>query len=200
MLNEVFDIKDEQDNDDNYFQIKEIDPYVDGCEEKYYNLNDNYNYKLSGYWQNENFFKKYEDRIKKDFFLEEIKLEKSLIVQVRRGDFVNNKSHEYCDLNWYNIAISSIKKNSEIENVYITSDDLDWCKINFHHLENVKFMSGDLKNQFRYFYGCDNFVISNSSFGWWGSWYSNSENVICPKIWYPDDLRWNTARNKWRKQ
>jgi hypothetical protein len=48
-------------------------------------------------------------------------------------------------------------------------------------------------------YGFKNFVISNSSFGWWGSWFSDSENVICPDVWFPADLNWNTARKKWKK-
>lgn len=175
-------------------QISELHPYIDGCELNYDSIEDG-NYLIRGYWQNENYFSYADDQIREDFRLESVKMSDSnLLVQIRRTDFVNNLSHEYCNIDWYKKAISHF----DFDTIYFTSDDIEWCRRNFNY-PNMKFIIGNERTQFMHMYGFEKFVISNSSFGWWGSWFSDSENVVCPEIWFPGDIRWNTARKKWKK-
>jgi hypothetical protein len=41
---------------------------------------------------------------------------------------------------------------------------------------------------------CDNNIISNSSFSWWGAWLNNNKNktVIGPKKWFGSSIQHNT--------
>jgi hypothetical protein len=37
---------------------------------------------------------------------------------------------------------------------------------------------------------CDNNIIANSSFGWWGAWLNNNihKKIIFPKVWFGPSL------------
>lgn len=196
MLQHMFGIQELIDTNFVYNRkIEELNPYTFECEKNYYNHLENDSYHVVGYWQNENYFKIYESKIREIYQQKKISLnENSLLLQVRRTDFVSNHSHEYCNLDWYKKALTYFNDYS----LYITSDDLDWCYTNFKE-HNPIFLDGDLKNQFEIMVNCENFIISNSSFGWWGAWLSESKKVVCPKIWFPGDLRWNTAKKEWIK-
>ena len=39
---------------------------------------------------------------------------------------------------------------------------------------------------------CDDFIIANSSFSWWGAWLGNRGKVIAPKQWFGKGLNHNT--------
>jgi hypothetical protein len=193
MLDEMFGIKSNEGSDIDWnLHITEPHPYVDGCELNYDNLEPG-NYIIEGYWQNENYFNNVKDELREDFKLEPIQTgEKSIIVQVRRMDFVNNQAHEYCNADWYKNAISEF----DFDIIYFISDDINWCKETFNY-ENMRFVLGNEMDHFKHMYGSTKFVISNSSFGWWGAWWTDTENVICPAVWLPTDPNWNTARSKW---
>lgn len=161
-----------------------------------YQLNHNVNLVLRGYWQNEEYFKKYEDKIRKDLSLSVDPIEGRLLVQVRRTDYLNNSYHEYCDLNWYKRAISEMEFNE----VVFVSDDITWCQENFDYLDAPKtFIGGSEKEQFKGMYSCDRFVISNSSFGWWGAWWTDSKQVICPAVWTPGNRSVDPSRKHWKR-
>ena len=196
MLEQMFGIKPDEGLDINWNRyVKEPHPYIDGCELIYDNLEPG-NYIIDGYWQNENYFNNIKDELRDEFKVEPIQIsERSLIVQVRRTDFVNNPVHEYCNIDWYKNAISEC----DFDTICFISDDIQWCKETFNY-KNMHFVNGDEMDQFRHMYGSKNFVISNSSFGWWGAWWTDTENVICPAIWFPADPNWNTARSKWNKK
>ncbi len=38
---------------------------------------------------------------------------------------------------------------------------------------------------------CENFIIANSSFSWWGAWLSSYKNkkVIAPKQWFANKIK-----------
>ena len=87
-------------------RIFETEVYRPGFENKFKDLSD-LNYDVDGFWQNENYFLEIEDIIRNDFKLEPTMVDRnSVTIQVRRGDYCNNKNFEYCDLNWYKKAIS----------------------------------------------------------------------------------------------
>lgn len=155
-------------------------------------------YLINGYWQDERYFKNYEKKIKELYDVPKYNISKNdLIIHVRRGDYINNprfnKSHFYCDLNWYKKAISHFN----FDKLHIVSDDNKWCKNSFAEYNPI-IPNLEEKNTLGYISSFNNIIISNSSFGWWGAYLSESSNVIYPSLWYPKDVSLKPALNSWK--
>jgi hypothetical protein len=146
---------------------------------------------LNGYWQSEVFFNDIERIIRHDFNLEDIgtdlevfpNLDKSVSLHVRRGDYLqSNDYHPIQSINYYRKAIDII---GEYDNIYVFSDDLDWCESNLdfdrmlfvdlNEIETLNLMSQMKHN-----------IIANSSFSWWGAWLNNNseKKVVAPTRWF----------------
>jgi hypothetical protein len=105
-------------------------------------------------------------------------------IQVRRGDYMNMLyKHPFCGLKYYQKAIAIIGEN---EKFVIVSDDINWCKKylrprNAIYVENTSPII-DLYIQSI----CENNIISNSSFGWWGAFLNKTDKkkVIVPGLWF----------------
>lgn len=159
---------------------------------------------LDGLWQSENYFKEYRedilrlynfDKIKEDKknieFLSKINFSKSICLNVRRTDFINNPEHNVVNINYYKNSLNKIgDKLGNDFSVYIFSDDLDWCKKNFDFINKKHFVEHNFAGykfyNYLYLMTCfKNFIIPNSSFAWWGAWLSNHENkiIMAPKKW-----------------
>jgi hypothetical protein len=188
----------------NYFGIEKTDDFIQSADfiqefsktpEELYSL-PKHDYIVKGYWQNEKYFAPNKEQIRTDFDLGVNQKEGRLLVQIRRTDYLNNKYHEYCDLSWYKRAIEKM----EFDEIYFTSDDIEWCKENFDYINKPKtYIEGNEIEQFKGMYSSDRFVISNSSFGWWGAWWTNSQNVICPAIWTPGNSKYDPSLPNWQK-
>ena len=144
---------------------------------------------LDGLWQSERYFIDYRNELIKIFnfkkiekdkkncnFIEKINFNKSVCLNVRRTDFIRNPEHNVVNIDYIN--------------VYIFSDDLDWCKKNFFFLKNKYFVEHDFagKKFYNYLYLMSkfkNFIIPNSSFAWWAAWLSQRSNkvIIVPENW-----------------
>ena len=159
---------------------------------------------LDGLWQSENYFKDYRDEIldlynfdkinKKERnikFVEKIDLTKSICLNVRRIDFVNNPEHNVVNINYYLKAINRFKEIIGPNfKVYIFSDDLEWCKKNLDFIIDKEFVEHEYAGYKFYDYlylmsKFKNFIIPNSSFAWWACWLSKrkDKNVITPANW-----------------
>lgn len=191
-------------------QIHDIDDYFNNIFRKIdyvdnYNDNKNYNPPIPsddkhtiyvGYFQSENFFKNNSDIIKSTFgptelFIEKIKFEIPqlfekivTVINVRRGDYLYypeyhpTLSKEYID--------TCIKNIKDTEMYLIVSDDIPWCKENIG-VDNCLFLEGyKTYEQLWIMSMCKNFIISNSSFSWWGAYLSNRKDkrVLAPETWY----------------
>jgi hypothetical protein len=157
---------------------------------------------LKGYYQSEKYFIDIQDKIRY-YFEPSIELQKKIekiylsinpkkletcSLHVRRGDYVNHSLHEVCNIEYYKNAISNIKNRKNIGLFLIFSDDIHWCKENFK--DEIFVFSEELMDIEDLFLMslCDNHIISNSSFSWWGSWLCKNMDkiIITPNKWFSD--------------
>lgn len=155
---------------------------------------------LYGYFQSEMYFMEYKDQIKNDFkikilpsveeknLLEEILFYNSVGVSMRLGDdYLNSKNLNVCSKEYYLNAITFLMKKINDLKIYVFSDDIERAKIIIGDSNSVVFVEGfkDYQN-LRLLYSCKHFVISNSSFSWWGSYLSESPDkiIVAPNKWY----------------
>lgn len=161
---------------------------------------------LDGFWQSPKYFSEIEDVIRKGFYLkkglspksqvlfDEINNQKSLCVNVRRGDFVGNSYHEVVGNDFYTKGLKVFENmNMNFDKVYVFSDDIQWCKNNLKFGKPTIFVdyeySGEKFGEYLYLMSaCRLFIIPNSSFAWWGAWLSlhKDKRVICPNQWFGD--------------
>jgi hypothetical protein len=158
---------------------------------------------INGFFQSEKYFKKYRNKILEYFFPTDIiykHLEKYNLSQpsftsihVRRGDYLNNTNlHPTQSIDYYLNAISILDEKTD--KFFVFSDDINWCKLN---LTNKKCFFIENEKDYIELYlmsFCQNHIISNSSFGWWGAWLSKNETktVIAPNKWFgPDNYQYS---------
>tara|TARA_B100001093_G_scaffold519539_1_gene609022 strand:+ start:1954 stop:2853 length:900 start_codon:yes stop_codon:yes gene_type:complete len=170
--------------------------------------NNKKNFFLIGYWQNQEFFKDFENQIRVDFkfkiplddnnklYSEGIESSNSVSLHVRRGDYLSNpnfnKSYNVCSLDYYNDAISYIGNHVENPIFYIFSDSMSWVKDNLNIPYNHHFVDCNGTNgghfDMHLMSLCKHNIIANSSFSWWGAWLNNKNTkiVLAPKNWFKD--------------
>jgi len=140
---------------------------------------------LRGYFQSEKYFKDYEEELRKEFTFKSKVDEvapQTTSIHVRRGDYVTLPNHHpLCTLEYYKKAISMFSDQKFL----VFSDDLDWCRDNIKGA-SVSYSDGlSPEEDLHRMTMCDNHIIANSSFSWWGAWLSNGEGkVIAPKQWF----------------
>jgi hypothetical protein len=148
---------------------------------------------IAGFFQSEKYFKNVENQIREDFsFKDEIldpclemmeSFEDVIGLHVRRTDYLTNPNHAALEIDYYKEALSNF--DSSIP-VIIFTDDVDWCK-SHEFFSGDRFMiseSGDHYVDLCLMTLCNNHIIANSSFSWWGAWLSKSNKVIAPLKWF----------------
>jgi hypothetical protein len=157
-----------------------------------------------GYWQSFKYFENIRDVLLKEFTLRyslettnldvlyRIQSSNSVSLHIRRGDYVVKKSKQQsdvCPIGYYEEAIKII--NNKIINpcFFIFSDDIEWVKLNLNvEFLNCEFVYDNGNNpecDLELMKNCQNNIIANSTFSWWGAWLNNNidKTVIVPKIW-----------------
>jgi len=176
------------------------------CKDKY----------VFGFFQSEKGFLPVVDKIKRELLVKDFPSEanqlmlvhiqhvNSVCLHIRRGDYLNEKwkSLQVCTFEYYNNAINEILDNVENPVFFVfsnTHDDLMWIERNYKFYDKkgtrtICLEYVDLKNpdyeELRLMYSCKHFIISNSTFSWWGAYLSASENK---KVYVPE--RWNLECN-----
>lgn len=116
----------------------------------------------------------------------------SVCVSVRRGDFFsaeNRKQFAVCTEQYYvnakNIMDSQLRNKKNVK-YFVFSDDIEWCKKSLG-LENCTFVSQNMPvyETLRLMYSCKHFIVSNSTFSWWGQFLSRNKDkiVVSPSRW-----------------
>ena len=151
---------------------------------------------LQGYFQTEKYFKHIEDEIRKDFtFKDEIlkpceeminSVEKPIALHVRRTDYVtNSENHHNLTTEYYEAAL---KQFDDDRNVIVFSDDPAWCHEQSIFSDDRFIISENDDNRVDLCLMslCDDFIIANSSYSWWGAWLSTNKDkkVVAPQQWF----------------
>lgn len=159
---------------------------------------------LDGFWQNENYFKDIRKTLLDDFqlvgtvpepveqVLQKINSVNSIAMHVRRGDYVTNPSaaafHGTCSVQYYQEALRKIASQTGPVEVFVFSDDVEWCRTNLKTDFPLHLVSHNEKACWDLFLmsRCHHNVIANSSFSWWGAWLNTHPNkqVIAPEYWF----------------
>ena len=185
----------------------ETDQYL---QEPSFNYSENFfnscpdNVSLWGFFQSEKYFKHIEKEIRKDFtfkmeIVEDCKniikdiFDDPIALHIRRGDFlINSGNHYNQSLEYYENALSKFDSDRQ---VVIFSDDPQWC-IEQKLFESDRFIVSSGNNPYMDLYlmsQCDDFIIANSTFSWWGAWLADKGRVIAPKKWFgPNNSHLNT--------
>ncbi len=156
---------------------------------------------FQGYWQSDYYFREVSNEIKQLFtptggivsYLEqhselfntypELKTHHDYcFIGVRRGDYITHADfHNPCGMTFYQEGINRMNK----ERYYILSDDVAWCKENFKGDQFRFFEIKDDLHQLLVSSLFKNYIISNSTFYWWGSFLSDYKDlkIIAPDKW-----------------
>ena len=163
---------------------------------------------IEGYWQSPLFFKENDSQIKKDFeFLNKvendngdilemynhIRTSNSVMMNVRRTDYLNNNFHGVLGMDYLNRSKKLLEERVGKTHLFVFSDDIEWCKenIKFENMTLVdhKFKGDKFGTYLQLMISCKHFIIANSTFAWWAAYLNQGSNkvVIAPKRWFTDN-------------
>lgn len=166
---------------------------------------------LNGYFQTEKYFKNAEKLLRLDFRFKkhindlvdshfEDHLKDNPVSLVVRN-FNPGFDYPGCEKNHYNLPFSYYEKAIELlgkdRKYIICSNDIDLCKQQ-KVFEGDNFIFNEIvpENLYKGYFDlcliskCSDFIITNSTFSWWGAWLGNNKNkrVIAPVPWYGPNL------------
>lgn len=177
---------------------------------------------LSGYFQSYKYFENIREILLEEFqplqksalvngYSDLIKSKQSSIsLHVRRGDYV--KLGWDLSVNYYLNALSEMIKLMNFNNnkisLFIFSDDINWCQDNlikndFKEVNITLINDKELKDYEELYLMslCENNIISNSTFSWWGAWLNRNDEkiVIAPDKWIEEKTttEFNIIPDEW---
>ncbi|MEM8733644.1 MAG: alpha-1,2-fucosyltransferase [Planctomycetota bacterium] len=179
-----------------------------GFDERFLTTSDNHY--LVGYWQSERFFPGVRKELLQQFqpasisektttLAERMLARPSIALHVRRGDYLTNPSaagiYERLSMDYYRSCLADRLSREPESEVYVFSNDLDWCRQQFDLRQKTIFVDHNdgstayedmlLMSQAQ----CC--VIANSTFSWWGAWLNDRSDrvVYAPSAWFrPETL------------
>lgn len=162
---------------------------------------------FQGYFQSELYFRHAKARIMREFsFKPEINnwaeatarklrgAKRLVALHVRRGDYLQNPDRFRIFTAAHLEACMNHSAIDGLNSVFLVfSDDHRWCSENLKGNWQLS-VGKDHWHDLALMTKCDDFIISASSFSWWGAWLGSSNNkiVIAPGKWFPDGVSINT--------
>jgi hypothetical protein len=148
---------------------------------------------LSGFFQTEKYFIHIKDEINKDFTFNDYIIDackeaistvnSPIALHIRRTDFITNPNHYCLSLDYYSEALKFFDSTRE---VLIFTDDSDWCEAQELFAPDRFLISTgqDTYHDLCLMTLCEDHIISNSTYSWWGAWLAENNKVIAPKDWF----------------
>ncbi len=105
-------------------------------------------------------------------------------INVRRGDYLTqSENHPVVTLDYIYSALKHIPARGP---VLIVSDDIPWCRENIQLPGKVTFVNYVTWEALWLLALCKHFVISNSTFSWWGAYLGEKPDsvVAAPSTWF----------------
>lgn len=164
---------------------------------------------IHGLWMSEDYFKDYEDVIRKDFefrekltgpsaaLQEEIMRVKSVAIHVRRNDRVWGGDASFFIMGtqeYYDKCLAVLREKIGTDfKLFIFSDSTDWCRKNLKFNEPHMFVGDEYAGalgggHFQLMSSCKHFALPESTFSWWAAWLCKykDKTIIVPKKLYND--------------
>lgn len=159
---------------------------------------------LNGYWQSEKYFRDIEADVRREFSLKrpldaenekllaKIRQSASVSLHVRRGDYVSNPKliHGTCSLDYYERCAQMVCAGLEGAHFFVFTDDPGWVSENLRLPGPMTLVQGNQgaasHKDLHLMSACQNNIIANSSFSWWGAWLNPhpQKTVFAPARWF----------------
>lgn len=167
----------------------------------YYDIDlDNYwDWDLEGYFQSHKYFDDDYVRYYLDFAYPKETIPVTSI-HIRRTDYTKLQ-HIYFNLtmDYYTKAMELFPSNTKY---MVFSDDISWCKECFGKSDNMLMYSEgrDAIDDLWLMSCCENNIIANSSFSWWGAYLNPNKNkvVVAPSTWVTNEDRNDRIMEGWK--
>lgn len=150
-----------------------------------------------GFCQSEKFFKENKNIIKDIFSptddfkqrcIEKYPLlssENVTAINVRRGDYLHPDQCNNHPVVTREFIIKALDAIPNKQYIFVVSDDIPWCKANID-VPDVTFVEYVTWEALWLLSMCKHFVISNSTFSWWGAYLGEKQDsvVVAPSTWF----------------
>ncbi|MDB2389810.1 alpha-1,2-fucosyltransferase [Alphaproteobacteria bacterium] len=162
---------------------------------------------FEGYWQNYHYFEDQKKAIKSELYdslqkliidHESYKLvqdKNCVAIHVRFFDIDEPTSSTIMTTCYYKEAVARISKSVQKPYFLIFSDNINRAKklilpiLNNNNFIFMDFSQLSLVDEFALMCSCNHFIISNSTFSWWGAWLGSSihKQIYAPNIFVPKE-------------
>ena len=157
---------------------------------------------IEGYYQSEKYFSEFKKNIRsefsinlndvnvKDIYKKNLINTNSVSLHLRRNRFKSNDG-KFGDQNYkgtvtfesvidyVNRGIDYFRKNTDNPHFFVWSDNFEEIEKYFVGDDFTYVKGENIKHDFYLFQFAKNFIVSPSTFHWWGAWLNNSVNKIC---------------------
>ncbi|MGV8905503.1 MAG: alpha-1,2-fucosyltransferase [Acetobacterium sp.] len=136
-------------------------------------------------------------------YLKQIKqAEHSIGISIRCGQDYVESGWPVCRIEYYKKGLEILEKRYCDYEIFVFADDIDKVKNEFGLGDDVTFIEGcSALESLELLRNCNDFIISNSSFAWWGAYLSQNPDklIIMPKKWFAG-LKTKDTSLLWGKQ
>lgn len=151
-----------------------------------------------GYFQSEKYFdncralvrnslafkKEFTDQLRRKYWKSFSEHKKVIAIHIRRGDYVGNKNYEQLPITYFISALFKYFPDWKKHNIILFGDDIGYCKVHFDCLQNVAFAEGNSDiEDLALMSMCHHFILSNSSFSWWGAYLGQKNGTRTVRPW-----------------